>query len=298
MFFTQDDYRKIEEWLHTRTIKDTQFLNADPLTGFEKIPIIQDDKNKTMDLNKFIKELSMMELPDFLNVTTFTKRGHLSLEEAVSSIPVNQRKLGLTITFHSEKGNWLIYQFRGTSLNQWDSLNYWRSILEEFIAEFVYHPDDEDIEEVRDGNRSFLKFKDKYYNPSEFSGMGRITLRKNLIGTEACSLDDEDHLLNVLKQDMIREENTIYIIQYDYDLDGKILSIPSGCTLWFQGGTINNGTIYLQDTAIMGIYDYSDIGNVNILGTFKTGQLMTMNNEENMPELRWWSGNEWKTVCN
>ena len=97
---------------------------------------------------------------------------------------------------------------------------------------------------------------------------------------------------------MIREENTIYIIQYDYDLDGKILSIPSGCTLWFQGGTINNGTIYLQDTAIMGIYDYSDIGNVNMLGTFKTGQLMTMNNEENMPELRWWSGNEWKTVCN
>lgn len=279
MYFTQDDYRRIEEWLRTRTVKDTQFPKADPLTGFEEVPIIQDGKNKVVDLDTFIRQLSLMELPDFLNVTTFTKRGHLSLEEAVNSIPVEQRKLGLTITYYSEKGNWMIYQFKGTSLNQWDSLNYWSSIVEEAIAEFVYHPDEEDITGVRDGNRTFLKFKDKDYDPAEFSGMGRIMLRKNLVGTEACAIDDEDHLNNVLTQDMIREENTVYIVQYDFDLDGKVISIPKGCTLWFQGGSINNGTIYLQETAILGAFEFADMGNAKLFGKFNTGQIMTFSND-------------------
>ena len=279
MYFTQDDYRRIEEWLRTRTVKDTQFPKADPLTGFEEVPIIQDGKNKVVDLDTFIRQLSLMELPDFLNVTTFTKRGHLSLEEAVNSIPVEQRKLGLTITYYSEKGNWMIYQFKGTSLNQWDSLNYWSSIVEEAIAEFVYHPDEEDITGVRDGNRTFLKFKDKDYDPAEFSGMGRIMLRKNLVGTEACAIDDEDRLNNVLTQDMIREENTIYIVQYDFDLDGKVISIPKGCTLWFQGGSINNGTIYLQETAILGAFEFADMGNAKLFGKFNTGQIMTFSND-------------------
>lgn len=279
MYFTQDDYRRIEEWLLTRTVKDTQFPKTDPLTGFEKVPIIQDGKNKVVGLNTFIRQLSLMELPDFLNVTTFTKRGHLSLEEAVNAIPVEQRKLGLTITYYSEKGNWMIYQFKGTSLNQWDSLNYWSSIVEEAIAEFVYHPDEEDITGVRDGNRTFLKFKDKDYDPAEFSGMGRIILRKNLVGTEACAIDDNDHYSNILKQDMIMEENTIYIVQYDFDLDGKAISIPKGCTLWFQGGSINNGTIYLQETAILGAFEFADMGNAKLFGKFNTGQIMTFSDD-------------------
>ncbi len=279
MYFTQDDYRRIEEWLRTRTVKDTEFQKADPLTGFEQVPIIQDGKNKIVDLDTFIRQLSLMELPDFLNVTTFTKKGNLFLEEAVNAVPVEQRKLGLTITFHSEKGNWMIYQFKGTSLNQWSSLNFWSSIVAEAIEEFVYHPDEEDITGVRDGNRTFLKFKDKDYDPAEFSGMGRIMLRKNLVGTAACSIDDEDHLMNVLTQDMIREENTVYIVQYDFDLDGKVISIPKGCTLWFQGGSINNGTIYLQETAILGAFEFADMGNAKLFGKFNTGQVMTFSND-------------------
>lgn len=279
MYFTQDDYRKIEAWLETRTVKDTQFKEADPLTGLEKVPIIQDDKNKIINLRSFIKQLSLMELPDFFNVTTFVKRGYLSLEEAINFIPVEQRKLGLTITFHGEKGNWVIYQFKGSSLNQWSSLNYWRSIIEEAIEELIFYPDEEDITGVRDGNRTFLKFKNKDYDPSEFSGMGRIILRKNLVGTEACAIDDNDHYSNILKQDMIMEENTIYIVQYDFDLDGKAISIPKGCTLWFQGGSINNGTIYLQETAILDAFEFADMGNAKLFGKFNTGQIMTFSDD-------------------
>lgn len=279
MFFTQEDFRKIEEWLSTRTVKDTEFPHADPLRGNEDVPIIQDGKNKTLTINELVKQVAMMELPDFFNVTTFAKKGNLFLEQAISIVPVEQRKLGLTITFHSEKGHWLIYQFKGTSLNQWSSLNYWRSPIEEALEELVLYPDEEDITGVRDGNRTFLKFKDRDYDPADFSGMGRIILRKNLVGTEACSLDDEDHLLNVLTQDMIREENTVYIVQYDFDLDGKVISIPKGCTLWFQGGSINNGTIYLQETAILGAFEFADMGNAKLFGKFNTGQVMTFSDD-------------------
>lgn len=279
MHFTQEDYRKIEDWLYQRTVKDTEFPSADPLDGTEMVPILQNNKNKTIGLNDFVKQVADMKLPDFYNVTVNSKRPYLTLKEAVSLVPVKQRKLGLTITYHNEYGNWLIYQFKGDSLNQWDSLNYWNNIIQQAIEEFVLYPDEEDITGVRDGNRTFLKFKNREYNPEEFSGMGMIILRKNLVGTAACSIDDEDHLNNILTQDMINQENTVYIVQYDFDLDGKVISIPKGCTLWFQGGSINNGTMYLQETAILGAFEFADMGTAKLFGKFNTGQIMTFSNE-------------------
>lgn len=279
MHFTQEDYRKIEAWLYQRTVKDTEFPSADPLDGTEMVPILQNNENKTIGLNNFVKQVADMKLPDFYNVTVNSKRPYLTLKEAVSLVPVKQRKLGLTITYHNEYGNWLIYQFKGDSLNQWDSLNYWNNIIQQAIEEFVLYPDEEDITGVRDGNRTFLKFKDREYNPEEFSGMGMIILRKNLVGTAACSIDDEDHLNNILTQDMINQENTVYIVQYDFDLDGKVISIPKGCTLWFQGGSINNGTMYLQETAILGAFEFADMGTAKLFGKFNTGQIMTFSND-------------------
>lgn len=279
MHFTQEDYRKIEAWLYQRTVKDTEFPSADPLDGTEMVPILQNNENKTIGLNNFVKQVADMKLPDFYNVTVNSKRPYLTLKEAVSLVPVKQRKLGLTITYHNEYGNWLIYQFKGDSLNQWDSLNYWNNIIQQAIEEFVLYSDEEDITGVRDGNRTFLKFKNREYNPEEFSGMGMIILRKNLVGTAACSIDDEDHLNNILTQDMINQENTVYIVQYDFDLDGKVISIPKGCTLWFQGGSINNGTMYLQETAILGAFEFADMGTAKLFGKFNTGQIMTFSND-------------------
>lgn len=279
MHFTQEDYRKIEAWLYQRVVRDTDFPNAELLDGTERVPIIQDNRNKTIGLNDLVKQIAMMRLPDFYNVTTASKKGCLTLKEAISLVPVAQRKLGLTITFHNEHGNWLIYQFKGNSVNQWNSLSCWDSIIQQALEELVFYPDEEDITEVRISNRTFLKFKNREYNPEEFSGMGMIILRKNLVGTEACAIDDEDHLNNILTQGMINQENTVYIVEYDFDLDGKVISIPKGCTLWFQGGSINNGTIYLQETAILGAFEFADMGTAKLFGKFNTGQVMTFSND-------------------
>lgn len=280
MFFTQEDYRKIENWLYQRAVKDTYFPTADSMDGTEKIPIIQNNKNKILNLNDFVKQVADMKLPDFYNVTAESKKSCLCLKEAIELVPVKQRKIGLTITFHSKKGNWVIFQFKGTSLNQWSSIDCWENIIWQAIEEFVFFPDEEDITGVRKDNRTYLKFKDKDYNPEEFSGMGRVILRKNLVATDACTIDDEDHYINELTQDMLNEENTVYIIQYDFDLNGKALTIPMGCTLWFQGGSINNGSLYLNETAILGAFEFADMGTAKLFGKFNKGQIMAFTNEE------------------
>lgn len=37
--------------------------------------------------------------------------------------------------------------------------------------------------------------------------------------------------------------NTVYIIRYNYNLSGQTFTIPEGCILYFDGGSIRNGTI-------------------------------------------------------
>ena len=93
-------------------------------------------------------------------------------------------------------------------------------------------PDDEDIT-VKDGK---LKFKDKVYDPNNYSGMGRTILRKNTVDG-----------VNVLTQEMMSEPNVIYVIQYDYDLRGETIVVPDNSILWYLGGSLNNGHITSDD---------------------------------------------------
>ena len=100
-------------------------------------------------------------------------------------------------------------------------------------------PDEEDI--TTDG--TVLSFKDRNYEPANFSGLGRVILRKNIKVVDGQSK-------NILTQDMINKHNTIYEIRYDFDLGGAEITIPEGCVLDFQGGSLSNGTIEGNNTSI------------------------------------------------
>ena len=108
-------------------------------------------------------------------------------------------------------------------------------------------PDEEDLTDVH----GVLKLKDKDYNPNTYSGFGRKILRKNMVNG-----------VNVLTQRMISKPNTIYVIQYDYDLQGTEITVPENCVLDFQGG-ISNGTIIHNNTLYSGNISYR---NVNLYG--------------------------------
>lgn len=111
-------------------------------------------------------------------------------------------------------------------------------------------PDGEDLTT----KQGVLKLSDKPYNPGAYSGLGRIYLRKNLVGGQ-----------NLLTQAMVSKTNTIYILQYDYTLDGKSITIPEGCVLSYEGGSIRDGHINYTDTLIKGIVSLNNVvetGNV------------------------------------
>lgn len=122
--------------------------------------------------------------------------------------------------------------------------------------------DNEDIT-IKEGQ---YKFADKDYEPQNYSGMGRIYLRHNIQ-----TIDDDGTLIdkNILTQEMISESNTIYIIQYDYDLNDpegeSPITIPAGCAFIFEGGSINNGALVGDDTIMKGIVKMTD---VTVSGTF------------------------------
>lgn len=113
----------------------------------------------------------------------------------------------------------------------------------EYTGDIVNNPDDEDLVSVeKPEGAQVLKLADKTYNASAFSGMGRMYLRKNISGGR-----------NILDGTVIPplEANTRFIVQYDYDLDGGTLTIPDGCVLDFQGGSVNNGTLAGSGTRIL-----------------------------------------------
>lgn len=88
----------------------------------------------------------------------------------------------------------------------------------------------------------------KLANRSAINGMGYVILRKDKTFAEQVTL-----------------ANTIYEIRYDFDLDGGEVTIPYGCVLDFQGGSLSNGNLNGNSTCIQGntLYIFDSI---NILG--------------------------------
>lgn len=135
MFFTQEDYKKIQSWLQQNAIKDTEFKNGlSTLTGNEIIAIVQNGCNVKLYLKDFIEQLILLGLPDFVNITVKFHKKNIALEEAISLIPCLSRKIGQVITFIDEQGEWEIYQFQGGDITQWNNLTLWVDLLKQMMG--------------------------------------------------------------------------------------------------------------------------------------------------------------------
>ena len=126
MFFTQEDYKKIQQWLIENSVKDTEFNEASlPLRGNEEITIIQGDHNKKMLLKDLANSINLLGASDFINVSESYNAKYITLQTAISLIPYRARKLGQVITFLNKEGNWNIYQFKGEALDTWNNNTLW-----------------------------------------------------------------------------------------------------------------------------------------------------------------------------
>ena len=247
MFFTIEDYKKIQEWLSRNSIKDTEFNDGVlPLNGEETIALVQNKQNIKVFLKDFIAQLALLGSPDFINISDKFGENYISLSQAIKLIPYRSRKIGQVITFLDEFSEWRVYQFQGERVNQWNNTTLWIDLLQAISDSSNIVPDEEDITGVLQGGRNLLKFRDKNYNRDNYSGLGRIFLRKNLTTVTNPSTMCEIST-NLLTQEMISREYTIYIIQYDYTLNGNTVVIPKGSILDFQGGSIDDGTLSFED---------------------------------------------------
>ena len=121
--------------------------------------------------------------------------------------------------------------------------------------------DEEDLTSTNVSGTDVLKFKDKVYNPIVYSGLGRKILRKNIVNG-----------VNTLTQSMINDENTIYVIQYDFVLRENI-TVPANCVLEFDGGSLSNAsgnsyTLTGNNTVIDSPFIDECIIDIEMLGTF------------------------------
>ena len=263
MFFTQEDYRKIEKWLTANSRKDTDFVGAaTPLKGNETVVLVQDGKNVKTSVKDIVDQFFLLGVSDFLNITDKYGESYISLSQAIQLIPFRSRKVGQVITFIDESGNWAIYQFQGKALNQWNNTTLWIDLLAKISGIPII--DSEDIiTKVDNANQVSLYLADKQYNEADYSGLGRIYLRKN-IQTIIDPSTGKVINVNLLTQSMLAKENTIYILQYDYNLNNQTITIPEGSVLLFEGGSIDDGAINCNGTTIVDKFS----GNATIVGTY------------------------------
>lgn len=198
-----------------------------------------------------------------------------TLEGAIVQVPEDIRMVGLKVSFLNNSGLVETWEFAGgvfENIENWksnedkltdirdeaiskikevesDAISNFSSqrvtpdMLSESTKQFINGSgggtinnlaDDEDLVSVDKGESlSVLKFADRAYNLETHIGMGYKILRRNIIDGK-----------NILTQEMVNQPHTIYMIQYDYDLDGTTIKIPEGCILDFQGGSIVNGKVF------------------------------------------------------
>ena len=195
-----------------------------------------------------------------------------TLEGAIVQVPEDIRMVGLKVSFLNNSGLVETWEFAGgvfENIENWksnedkltdirdeaiskikevesDAISNFSSqrvtpdMLSESTKQFINASgggtinnlaDDEDLVSVDKGESlSVLKFADRAYNPDRFSGKGYKILRRNIIDGK-----------NILTQEMINQPYTIYVVQYDFDLNGATITLPEGCMFDFQGGSISNG---------------------------------------------------------
>lgn len=62
--------------------------------------------------------------------------------------------------------------------------------------------------------------------------------------------NNDSELYYTISQEDFTQENTIYEIRYNYTLDGGTITIPKGCELKFEGGSLNYGMLIGNDTKV------------------------------------------------
>lgn len=192
------------------------------------------------------------------------------------SVPDSLRHYGLWLSYELN-GTLYTEWFKGSNVDAkdddiWSNDDYWTYVPEAQVL----NVDEEDLTT----EYNLIKFKDREYDPYNYSGKGYKILRKDFVDG-----------VNILVQDDFDSENTIYEIRYNFDLQGATITLPENATLLFIGGTLNNGTVTFDGGTILGVNTFEDCGDATFDGMWDEGLIMTINSSP-----MWWNGSAWSEI--
>ena len=172
---------------------------------------------------------------------------------------------------------YLMYRYKGIDYNIYDSTTGKGLVLENNIVKETENYNVNNLpESAREHSMSYGEVSTGYV----------VTLPDNSTITSNVLNQTEMYVYttptevagaNILTQEMMSKENTIYIIQYDFDLNGETITVPEGSILKFEGGSLKNGNIFSPATSqnspmLVFNRDKDKIFvDVTILGKFKYG---------------------------
>lgn len=217
-----------------------------------------DDLHKIYPITYFqnvIDEHTNENIYQYLSQFNYINLGYVaSAADARKAVRPQDRKKGLYITYYIEDDTITEY-FNGNKTQcaddeTWADDSLWLPANHEATIRAMLKVDDEDITSVN----NILYFADKEYTPLTHSGKGRVYLRKNIVNE-----------VNVLTQDMLNKDNTVYVVQYSYDLQNEELNMPANSCLFLYGGEVTNGTIKGNNGEIIG----TGVVNVRLKGNWK-----------------------------
>lgn len=92
-----------------------------------------------------------------------------------------------------------------------------------------------------------------------------------------CTVTDstKQELRNILTPTMMNQPNTIYVIRYDFNLNGETIEMQEGCALKFEGGSINGAGSLIGDNTSAS--DYKKIA-ATLKGTWLNKKGLVINN--------------------
>ena len=292
-------------------IQEVKTINGNSIVGTGDINITSQtyviDNTPTYDSNNLVtsggvqKELALGAVWDVSEHNSLCGTTFESLSVILNSpnldalIPTDVRKGGMQIKFvQSIDNNYVQWRLVSTTFstdpNDWVAENedFRNEVMQEvneaiasinpieITGDVTNAPDEHDLTSVNIEGTDVLRFKNKDYAPLIYSGMGRTYLRKNLVNG-----------VNVITQDMfykgevgsrVPNTNTIFLIQYDYDLNGQTINIPDDCVLKFDGGSLRNGTINVGNAVFIEAPCNKIFYNLTISG----------NIANNSAPLNWW----------
>lgn len=174
-------------------------------------------------------------------------------------VPMKNRRKGIWLSYIDYAGTLTVEYYNDNNLdnNHWQDSSYWlpyntaefqpASVGLSALAQEVFDWINSQIttavklnpEDLQKNSSGQIEEANRAYDTSTFSGLGYRIVRKNIQNNK-----------NVLTQSMINMPNNVYKIRYDFDLNGATINLPANSVLQFVGGSIKNGTLNGNNTAI------------------------------------------------